>query len=476
MKFEIIMYPALLSIPGIIWLVFQFRTHPETEIKKWLWWPLLKLVLSIVILIAVSTWVVARGILALFGMGDIGIWSIILLSTYVTASFLLGQWIKSTRLGNISVSIVFAAVVIYFGFMNPVLIVKPLADKNIATAQYWMGYFYETGIGGVIGKHKQTAWKWYSKAGKQGHINAAYAAVRLLPSKNHDRVALLKLLAASEPDGEIYYDLWQSTFFMPYSSKLEQENDADKWLTLAAEYGHRDAILNAMNKKYSLENSCRLSPRSYEALPKFEQWVNAYEQARQSNSDEKELAFFKEKVACLAEKVAEAKIQDAQLVKLTQNLFSTDFQTQVNALGTIKQMGPRAITAIPNLLKVAHTKNASTAQHALTAINKIDPEGKIVAEKIVAMLSHQTPYIRANGAYGVALYADVLPNAVAQLDKLLEDPNNNVAGRAALALSEYGKLANASLEKIDGLKRRRDGRLSSYARQAYNKIKRAEVR
>ena len=226
-----------------------------------------------------------------------------------------------------------------------------------------------------------------------------------------------------------------------------------------------------MNKKYSLESSCRLSPKSYEALPEFEKWVSAYEKTRyKSNFDEKELLFFKEKLTCLAKKVAEAKIQDKQLAKHTQDLFSTDFQTQINALTTIKKMGPRAIAAIPNLLKVAQSRNSSTAWHALTAINKIDPQGEIVAEKIVAMLSHRAPHIRENGAYGVALYADVLPNAIAPLDKLLEDPDNNVAGRAALALSEYGKLANTSLEKIDALKKRRDGRLNSYARQAYNKM------
>jgi len=32
----------------------------------------------------------------------------------------------------------------------------------------------------------------------------------------------------------------------------------------------------------------------------------------------------------------------------------------------------------------------------------------------------------------VALYADVLPNAITELDRLLVNPNNNVAGRAAL--------------------------------------------
>ncbi len=201
-------------------------------------------------------------------------------------------------------------------------------------------------------------------------------------------------------------------------------------------------------------------------------WVNAYEETRgKSGFDEKELQFFKEIVTCLAGKVTEAKIQDAQLIKHTQDLFSTDHQTQVNALTIITQMGPRAVTAIPNLLSVAQSRNSSTAWHALMVINKIDPEGNIVAEKIVAMLSHPAPHIRANGAYGVALYADVLPNAITPLDKLLEDPNNDVAGRAALALSEYGKLANASLGKIDILIKKRDGRLSSYARQAYNKIK-----
>ncbi len=472
MNIEIILYPTLLAIPGIIWLVFQFIKSQETETKKWLWWQLSKLILSAVIILSVSGWAIFRGFMALLGMGDFVIWIAILFFIYVATSFLLGRWIKSTRLGNISASITFAVIVAYFGLINPILIVKPLADENIATAQYWMGYFHETGTGGTTGKNEKAAREWYSKAGKQGHINAAHAAIRLLPLKNYDRIALLKLLAANEPDGGKYYDLWQSTSFMPYSSKFEQESDADKWLTLAAEYGHRDAILHAMNKKYSLESSCRLSPKSYEALPEFEKWVSAYEKTRdKSNFDEKELLFFKEKFTCLAKKVAEAKIQDQQLAKHTQDLFSTDFQTQINALTTIKKMGPRAIAAIPNLLKVAQSRNSSTAWHALTAINKIDPQGEIVAEKIVAMLSHRAPHIRENGAYGVALYADVLPNAIAPLDKLLEDPNNNVAGRAALALSEYGKLANTSLEKIDALKKRRDGRLNSYARQAYNKIK-----
>ncbi len=473
MNIEIILYPTLLSIPGVIWFVFQFIKSQKAETKKWLWWQLSKLILSVVIIFSVSGWAAFRVFIALLGAGDFGIWLTILFLIYGATSFLLGQWIKSTRLGHVSASIAFAAVIAYFGLINPILIVKPLADENITAAQYWMGYFHETGTGGTTGKNEKAAREWYSKAGEKGHINAAHAAIRLLPLKNYDRITLLKLLAANEPDGRKYYDLWQSTSFMPYSSKLEQENDANKWLTLAAGYGHRDAILHSMNKKYSLESSCRLSPKSYEALPEFEKWVSAYEKTRgESNFDEKELQFFKKKTACLAEKVAEAKTQDAQLAKYTQDLFSTDFQTQVNALTTIRQMGPRAITAIPELLKVARSRNSATAWHALTAINKIDPQGGgMVTEKIVAMLSHQAAHIRENGAYGVALYADVLPNAIALLDKLLEDPNNNVAGRAALALSEYGKLANTSLEKIDALTKRRDGRLNSYARQAYNKIK-----
>ncbi|NOY71829.1 MAG: hypothetical protein GXP14_05540 [Gammaproteobacteria bacterium] len=428
--------------------------------------------LSILIIFSVSVWAIFRGFMALLGMGDFRIWIAILFFIYVATSFLLGQWIKSTRLGNVSASIAFAVVIAYFSLINPVLIVKPLADENIAIAQYWMGYFHETGTGGTTGKNEKFAREWYSKAGKQGHINAAHAAIKLLPLKNYDRIALLKLLAANKPDGGKYYDLWQSTSFMPYSSKLEQESDADKWLTLAAEYGHRDAILHSMNKKYSLESSCRLSPKSYEALPEFEKWVSAYEKNRgKSNFDEKELQSFKERVTCLARKVAEAKTQDKQLAKHTQDLFSTNVQIRVSALTTLKKMGPRAIAAIPDLLKVTQSRNSSTAWHALIAINKIDPQGEIVAEKIVAMLSHQAAHIRENGAYGVALYADVLPNAITPLDKLLEDPNNNVAGRAALALSEYGKLANTSLEKINALTKRRDGRLNSYARQAYNKIK-----
>ncbi len=275
MKIEIILYPILLAIPGIAWLVFQFISYQKSEKSKWLWWQLSKLALSVVIIFSVSGWASFRGFMALLGAGDFKIWITGLLLAYVAVSFLLGQWIKSTRLGNISVSITLSAAVAYFSFINPLLIVQPLADKNIVIAQYWMGYFYETGTGGATEKREEIARIWYSKAGQQGHINAAHAAIRLLPLKNYDRITLLKLLVANEPDGGKYYDLWQSTFFMPYSSGAEQENDANKWLSLAAEYGNRDAILHIMNKKYSLERSCRLSPKSYDALPEFERWVNA---------------------------------------------------------------------------------------------------------------------------------------------------------------------------------------------------------
>jgi len=85
--------------------------------------------------------------------------------------------------------------VAYFGLINPILIVKPLADENIAAAQYWMGYFHETGTGGTTGKNEKSAREWYSKAGKQGHMNAAHAAIRLLPLKNYDRIALLIIVS-----------------------------------------------------------------------------------------------------------------------------------------------------------------------------------------------------------------------------------------------------------------------------------------
>lgn len=475
MNAEVFVYPTLVAIPGIAWFFVQFKKHKGTESKRHQRWQLFKLIVSIVAIIVVAGLASFLVFASMLGHGAKSSDALKLMGSgilmYAVSVFLLGQWIQSTRLGNTAASIAFASGVFYLTVMNPIVLVEPLAAINITTAQYLVGYFYETGIGGAP-KSRQTAWRWYSRAGKLGNMKAARSAVRLLPPKNYDRVALLKILAANEPDGEIYYDLWQSTFSMPYSSELERKQDAEKWLNLATEYGHRDAIRRSMRDKYSLERSCRLSPKAYEALSQFEKWVSAYENNRgKEKFSEKQLEELKQIVACLANKIAEAKKQDAQLGKLTQNLFSTDHHTQVNAIATVKKMGPRAISAIPNLLKLAHTKNSSTAWHALGAIKKIDPEGRLVTEEIMAMLKHGAPHIRVNGAYGVGLYADVLPRAIAQLDKLLEDPNTEVAGRAALALSEYGELANGSLEKIHALQKSRDTYLSSYARQAYNKIK-----
>lgn len=476
MNIEIILYPLLLAAPGIVWLVIQFRSYHAVAGKERPCWQWFKLILSIVLIMAVSGMGGYLVVGSMMGPSQDGFQERILISSisaYLATSYLMGRWIKSTRLGNYSVSIAFAATVIYFVFINPVLIVKPLADTNIANAQYLMGYFYETGTGGVRVKHEGTAGIWYGKAAKHGGMRATRAAVRLLPAKHYDRVALLKVLAAHEPDGEIYNALWESTFFMPYSSEIEREQEAEKWLLQAAEYGHRDAILRVMSKYYSLEVSCRLSPKSDAALPEFEKWVRAYEKTRGNPGfDEKELQSLKEKADCLAKKIAEAKVQDAQLVKYRQAIFSADVNTYATALETIKQMGPRAITAIPELLKLAHSRDYARAWHALGTIVKVDPEGEIATKLIVAMLSHRSPHIRVNGAYGVGLYADKLPDAITQLDQLLDDPDNDVAGRAALALSEYGGLAKASLQKIDALKKRRDSRLSSYASQACSKIMR----
>ena len=478
MKIEFILYPTWVAVPGIVWLVYQFSKHQQTNTKKWLWWQLSKLVISVVIILAFSAWASFLVFGTMLGTTS-KLEFIKLLATqitiYLVASFLLGQWIMSTRLGNIFVSVTSSAVAIYFVFINPVLIVKPLAESNFATAQYLMGHFYETGSGGVSSQSEQVASQWYARAGKQGHISAARTAVKLLPPKNPDRIVLLKLLASHEPNGKTYYELWQSRSFIEYAPDLEREKEAEQWLMLAAEYGHRDAILGAMSNKYSLESSCRLSPKSYAALPEFEKWVAAYENNRGNpDFDEKELQYLKERVSCLAGKVAEAKAQDAQLSQLTRNIFSRDRNTQTNALATLRKMGPRAITAVPDLLKLAHTNNYSTAWYALTVIHDIDPEGESVTQDIMAMLTNRAAHIRVNGAYGVALYANTLPDAMPQLDMLLDDPNNEVAGRAALALAEYGKMASASLWKIDTLAKRRDSRLSSYARQASSKIKNDE--
>lgn len=472
MNFEILIYPLVAAIPGIVWFFIQFKKHQETEIKDGNKWQIIKLILSIVVMIAVaglaSFMIVASmlghgaqtgEVLKLFGGAVL---------MYVATIFLLGQWILSTRLGNVSIAIVFGSGFFYLVVLNPVLFVRPLAEKNIVTAQYVLGYFFEAGIGGVP-KSKQYAGQWYSKAGLQGHISAARAYVSLFPSSGN--TALLKILAADDPDGDIYYALYMSTFKSRHLPETELKKDRDKWLNLAADYGHRDAILKVMNKHYSLESSCRLSPQSYEALPKFEKWLSAYENNRGKPSfKEYLLEELQEKVTCLAEKVAKAKQQDAQLANFKQDLFSSDSQTRSNAQYTLGQMGARAIGAIPELLKLAHSRDNATAWNALETIKKIDPGGELVTEEIMTMLTLQAPHERINGAYGVALYADVLPNAVTLLDKLLGDPDNDVAGRAALALAEYGELANGSLKKIAALQKSRDGRLSSYARQAYNKI------
>ena len=107
--------------------------------------------------------------------------------------------------------------------VNPVLFVKPLADKNIATAQYLMGYLYEKGKGGVP-KNKGEAGRWYAHAAKQGLMSAARSHMRLFPeARNMD---ILTMLAADDPDGDVYFALYEATFKTTYSSELEQEVDA----------------------------------------------------------------------------------------------------------------------------------------------------------------------------------------------------------------------------------------------------------
>jgi TPR repeat protein len=49
---------------------------------------------------------------------------------------------------------------------------QPLADKGMSQAQYWVGYMYYTGSGGLKADHAE-ALKWFRKAADQGDGKAA---------------------------------------------------------------------------------------------------------------------------------------------------------------------------------------------------------------------------------------------------------------------------------------------------------------
>ena len=231
------------------------------------------------------------------------------------------------------------------------------------------------------------------------------------PLPSHEKIELLQKLVANKPDKNKYYELWKLT-----APKNKEPEVAERWLALAANQGHGRAIDQRM-RYYSAEHSCHWTPRADEVLKKYSRWIDAYEGTRWDKEfDNRILQYFKKTQSCLAEKVAEAKLEDKMLETTIQKLLSPNDEAWLEAIETVIKMKSRALPAIPALLKNAHLPDSSTAWGALGAIKKIDPKGKVVKEKILAMLDDPRPHIKENGLYGVALYAKQLPHIIEKLD------------------------------------------------------------
>jgi HEAT repeat protein len=140
------------------------------------------------------------------------------------------------------------------------------------------------------------------------------------------------------------------------------------------------------------------------------------------------------------------------------NLFSLRMADPVQAL---RDMGPRAISAVPVLLKILKEGRVLGICSADEALGAIGAEPESIVPLLAARLDHSDGWVRRGAAAGLGLYGPAARAATTELVDALSDPSDLVRRRAAGALGRLGADASrvvpaliACLEDDDSAVRR----------------------
>lgn len=119
-------------------------------------------------------------------------------------------------------------------YADAAVLLKPLAEKGIPAAQYYLGRLYQMGKG--VGRDDSVGLMWVRRAADQSWSDAQYALGVFAHDKKNYAEALSWFRKAAEkghPDSE--YQL--AMMNIRGQGVLENFNDGKKWLERAAEHG-----------------------------------------------------------------------------------------------------------------------------------------------------------------------------------------------------------------------------------------------
>lgn len=142
-------------------------------------------------------------------------------------------------------------------YKRAIQIWKPLATDGNASAQYTLGWLYESGQG--VKKDLQQATYWYTKAAKKGDIAAQYVLATMYQKGKGMPIDLQQAVywftqAANQGDAIAQFQL--GLFFQNGLGVTPNSQKSIDWFTKAAEQGHLNAQIN-LGKIYQSGNGIK---------------------------------------------------------------------------------------------------------------------------------------------------------------------------------------------------------------------------
>lgn len=136
---------------------------------------------------------------------------------------------------------------------------------------------------------------------------------------------------------------------------------------------------------------------------------------------------------------------ELRLTKLIEDLSGPDVAVRTNVANTLNKMGPKAKSAVPELIKLLSEDNVDDIRKlAAFVLGGIGPDAKSAAPELIKLLSDDNiDEVREFAAYALGQIGPEARSAVPELTKLLSEPGNKLRERAAKALSVIGKSAVA---------------------------------
>ncbi len=124
-------------------------------------------------------------------------------------------------------------------------ILKPLAMKGDAQAEFALGFMFEIGLGFV--KHDNERFKWYHQAAERGHADAQVKLGQIyrkdgeIDKQNYRIAAELFLKAAKQGHVDAQYNL--ASMYESAEGITVDNIRAHQWYNIAASGGHKNAAV-----------------------------------------------------------------------------------------------------------------------------------------------------------------------------------------------------------------------------------------